>query len=169
MGVTDFSFVLAGLLALGVLSAPAQAGSLRDGEKLLPKITVKQLRDRKSGKLPARRPYLILREERYRTIEVPAQPVAAAPAPESDPVAEAPPDPASPRPVAVARGAETAAPGYEIGQPLPADTPQVTLNWRAYGLPEPPAGQVYARVRGEILLLDAADRLVIGRADLPQE
>ena len=181
---TAYSAIFAGLVAIGFDGGPVQAGSLRDqpgtlrdagtlrnGEKLLPKITVKQLRGKRSGKLPKRRKYqpvLILREENNYFIEAPAPP-AAEPAPMPEPVAAVPPDPGSPRPVALARGADAPGPGYEIGQPLPGDIPQVTLNWRAYGLPEPPAGQIYARVYGEILLLDAADRRVIGLAELAGE
>lgn len=165
---TCFKAILAGLIAFGSLEGPSVAGSLRDGDRLLPRITAKQLRGQRSGKLPAPPPYLILREEHHHYIEVPAKP-APEPEPDPEPIAETPPDPASPRPVAIARGADVAGPGYEIGQPLPPDTPQVTLNWRAYGLPEPPAGQIYARVRGDILLIDTADRRVIGLADLPQE
>jgi len=85
--------------------------------------------------------------------------------PEAEPAP--PPDPSSPRHVALARGVGPADPGWEIGEPLPADRPQVTLDWRTYGLPEPALGHVYARVGRAILLIATDGRVVVERVAPP--
>lgn len=88
------------------------------------------------------------------------------PAPrEPEPVAAPapPPDPRGPLTVPV-RGAP-AGPVYAVGEPLPADLPHVTLDWRRYGLPAPPAGLVYARVGRDVLLIEPVSRRVERRVD----
>lgn len=100
----------------------------------------------------------------------------AAPAPVPPPVAEAPPeavappepapppDPRGPLFLSPARGAAAAvgAEDWQVGEALPAGVPQVTLDWRSYGLPEPPPGRVYARVGRTVLLITASGRVVEG-------
>ena len=89
--------------------------------------------------------------------------------PEAEPEPAAPAPPPDPRGAAIkrARGAAAEAP-YTVGEPLPGDVPHVTLDWRRYELPEPPAGKIYARVGREVLLIDAATRVVERRVD-PEE
>lgn len=83
------------------------------------------------------------------------------PPPEPEPETAEPPPPPDPRGPAIkrARGAATAAP-VTVGEPLPDDVPHVALDWRRYGLTEPPPGLVYARVGRTVLLLDPATRVV---------
>ncbi len=83
------------------------------------------------------------------------------PAPPPDPAAESePPDPRGPARRAIARGLTPAAETFPIGEALPAGLPHVTLDWRYYDLPEPPAGRIYARVGRTILLITPGDRIV---------
>ena len=56
-----------------------------------------------------------------------------------------PPDPAAPFAHLRARGHAGAAP-LAPGDALPEGLAYVTLNWRTYDLPRPPAGEVYARI-----------------------
>lgn len=49
---------------------------------------------------------------------------------------------------------------WTLGQPLPRSVPFVALNWERYGLPKPPAGQIYARVGEDVLLIDIRDHRV---------
>jgi hypothetical protein len=91
---------------------------------------------------------------------VPAPVVVAPPAPVvAPPVATPPPDPRGPLRLP-ARGATPVPPPFTVGQPLPSDLPHVTLDWQQYDLPEPPPGQLYARVGGNVLLISADDRIV---------
>jgi Ni/Co efflux regulator RcnB len=60
-----------------------------------------------------------------------------------------------------------AQPAYKIGEALPSDLPHVTLDWRQFDLPEPPAGQIYARVKRDVLLITATGRIV--KKVVPQE
>lgn len=76
-----------------------------------------------------------------------------------------PPPITSPRTVALARGRTVPPPPFQIGSQLPRSVPHVTLDWRTHGLPQPPLGQIYARVRTDVLLIDAATRRVIGMVD----
>lgn len=87
-----------------------------------------------------------------------APPVAAAP-PEPEPPAP-PPDPRGPLFLSPARGAEAADDAWQVGDALPTGVPQVTLDWRSYDLPEPPAGRIYARVGRTVLLITASDRVI---------
>lgn len=105
------------------------------------------------------------RDERGPDVVVVPTPRPAPPEPEPEPVREPapPPDPRGPLTVPV-RGA-AAEPGYSVGEPLPPDLPHVTLDWRRYGLPEPPAGLVYARVGREVLLIDPVSRRVERRVE----
>jgi Ni/Co efflux regulator RcnB len=86
---------------------------------------------------------------------VPDPPVVVAPA-EPPP----PPDPHGPLRLTTARGIAPAEAPYSLGEALPPDLPHVTLSWRQFDLPEPPAGQLYARVGRDVLLITATGRIV---------
>ena len=47
-----------------------------------------------------------------------------------------------------------------VGEALPPNLPHVTLDWRQFDLPEPPPGQIYARVKRDVLLITATGRIV---------
>ena len=91
------------------------------------------------------------------------------PEPEEEPEQAAPaeppppPDPRGPKFVP-ARGAANEA-RYTVGEALPKGVPFVTLDWKQYALPEPPRGLIYARVGGDVLLIDPATRMVERRVD----
>jgi len=85
-------------------------------------------------------------------------PVAVAP-PEPEPPAP-PPDPRGPLFLSPARGSAEAAETWQVGDILPPGVPHVTLDWRGYDLPQPPAGRVYARVGRSVLLITASDRVI---------
>ena len=85
----------------------------------------------------------------------PAPPVVAAPA-EPPP----PPDPHGPLRLTPARGIAPAEAPYRLGEALPPGLPHVTLAWRQFDLPEPPPGQLYARVGRDVLLITATGRIV---------
>lgn len=51
------------------------------------------------------------------------------------------------------------------GERLPEGTPFVTLDRRTYDLPALPPGRIYARVRGQIYVLDPDDRRIHARLD----
>ena len=86
---------------------------------------------------------------------VPPPPVVAAPA-------EPPPpsDPHGPLRLIPARGVAPVAAPYNVGEALPPGLPHVTLDWRHFDLPEPPPGQLYARVGRDVLLITAFGRIV---------
>ncbi len=109
--------------------------------------------------------YRVDRDERAPEVVVVPPPRPAPPEPEPAPVRKPapPPDPRGPLTVPV-RGA-AAGPVYSVGAPLPPDLPHVTLDWRRYGLPEPPAGLVYARVGRDVLLIDPVSRRVERRVE----
>jgi Nickel/cobalt transporter regulator len=95
---------------------------------------------------------------RYRDPPPPAAPpppVVAAPV-EPPP----PPDPRGPLRSSPARGILPAGPAYTIGEALPRGLPHVTLDWRQFDLAEPPPGQIYARVKSDVLLITATGRVV---------
>jgi Ni/Co efflux regulator RcnB len=71
-----------------------------------------------------------------------------------------PPDPQGPLSGTLARGVTVAPPKWRIGEPLPANLPHVTLDWRRYELPEPPPGRIYARIGRDILIITAGERVV---------
>lgn len=51
---------------------------------------------------------------------------------------------------------------YVVGQPLPADVTYVRIDdWRHYGLSAPRSGTHYARVDGDVLLMQNATRQVV--------
>lgn len=52
---------------------------------------------------------------------------------------------------------------WQIGLPLPSSMPHVLLNPARYGLEAPPEGQIWVRVRRDVLLIDASDRTVIDK------
>ncbi len=85
----------------------------------------------------------------------PVPPVVAAPA-EPPP----PPDPHGPLRLTLARGIAPAEAPYRLGEALPPGLPHVTLAWRQFDLPEPPPGQLYARVGRDVLLITATGRIV---------
>ena len=101
-----------------------------------------------------------------------ALPPALPPPPPEPPVVEAPaeppppPDPRGPLRLTQARGMPPAEPPYAVGEALPADLPHVTLDWRQYELPEPPAGRLYARIGRDVLLITEVDRVVEKVVDL---
>jgi Ni/Co efflux regulator RcnB len=88
-------------------------------------------------------------------------PVEAGDPASPDPQARAPLDPQPAFRTVRPRGAPARTPAYEVGKPLPEGRPFVTLDWRAYDLPEPPDGQTYARIRGDIVLIDPDSRRVV--------
>lgn len=122
--------------------------------------------DRRSSRRHGRRRHHILRVPTYPVYRddrepppaAPArpEPAKAAPSPEPAP----PPDPRGPLRLTPARGIEPAAARWRVGEPLPPALPHVTLDWRRYGLPEPPAGRIYARVGRDVLLITAGERVV---------
>lgn len=101
-----------------------------------------------------------------------ALPPALPPPPPEPQVVEAPveppppPDPRGPLRLTSARGVSPAEPPYAVGEALPADLPHVTLDWRQYDLPEPPAGRLYARIGRDVLLITEVDRVVEKVVDL---
>lgn len=85
----------------------------------------------------------------------PTPPVATVPA-ELPP----PPDPHGPLRLTTARGVTPVSTPYNLGESLPPRLPHVTLDWRQYDLPEPPAGRIYARVGRDVLVITADERVV---------
>lgn len=86
---------------------------------------------------------------------VPVPPEAVAPV-EPPP----PPDPHGPLRRTLARGVLPGPALYSLGEALAPNLPHVTLDWRKFDLPEPPAGRLYARVGRDVLLITAAGRVV---------
>lgn len=84
------------------------------------------------------------------------------PAPAPPPAEAAPPEPPDARGPRFepARGRGATGRDFAVGQPLPAGRPHVALDWEDYGLPQPPAGQGYARFAGAVLLIDTDTRVV---------
>lgn len=74
----------------------------------------------------------------------------------------APPDPAGAARIVRARGVAARASDFQIGRRLPRGVPHVTLDPLRYDLPEPPDGQIYARVRGSVLLIEPVTRIIRG-------
>jgi hypothetical protein len=109
-------------------------------------------------------PYLYSRHYRGYRVErepVPAPvPVEVAPPPPIAVAPPPPPDPWGPLRRTPARGIAPIAVPYSLGEALPPDLPHVTLNWRQFDLPEPPPGQLYARVGHDVLLITATGRIV---------
>ena len=117
-----------------------------------------------------RRPYRF-GQLRYRPVYVydrdddrdeppPPEPVAP-PAPPPEPEVEPEPlDPAGAMRLVAARGSGLIDRPWTVGEPLPAGLPHVTLDPRHYDLPAPPPGQIYARVRHDVLLIDPMSRVV---------
>jgi Ni/Co efflux regulator RcnB len=174
-------------LALGLaLAAPAAAGSrfsartgsasssvamIRGGGAAWLARRVKQRTGRQTGLRPKHRHHHGLSlsrhhfhgHHRHRAREpvavgpppAPVPPVVAAPV-EPPP----PPDPRGPLRLTSARGIVPAEAPYIIGEALPTGLPHVTLAWRQFDLPEPPPGQLYARVGRDVLLITATGRIV---------
>lgn len=51
---------------------------------------------------------------------------------------------------------------WVLGAVLPPDIPYVTLAPLAFGLPVPPPGQIYIRVDGDVLRIEAGTRRILG-------
>ena len=90
------------------------------------------------------------------------QPKPQKPAKPAIVVDKTPPDPSGHSRIIRARGAASR-PEIAIGTVLPSNLPHVTLDPVRYDLPPVPPGQIYARVRGQVLLIDAVTRLVHDR------
>lgn len=110
---------------------------------------------------------IILIPERERQSVIRADPIAPT---RPDPVEQtplpAPPqpellDPAGKSRILSARGRSEQPIDFGPGDILPADVPHVTLNARRYDLPDPPSGEIYARVRQSVLRINAATREVV--------
>lgn len=86
------------------------------------------------------------------------------PVPEPAPESTAPPDPSAPFAGLRPRGAGSP-PVPEVGATLPEGVAYVALDWRTYGLERPPAGQIYARIRRNILRIDPTNRRVLERIE----
>ena len=71
-----------------------------------------------------------------------------------------PPDPQGRARTVAARGAE-APREWVLGAALPPDLPHVALAPGTYGLPQPPPGQIYARVNGDVLRIEAGSRRIV--------
>ena len=71
-----------------------------------------------------------------------------------------PPDPAGNARIIRARGVAARGAGLSVGRPVPLGVPHVTLDHRRYDLPPPPPGQIYARVRASVVLIDPVTRMV---------
>lgn len=84
----------------------------------------------------------------------------ARPVPEPEPEVFEPLDPAGSARHVRARGAGTG-PRFAPGDTLPSNLPHVTLDPVRFGLPDPPPAQLYARVAGSVLLIEAGSRTVI--------
>lgn len=81
-----------------------------------------------------------------------------------DKPAEAKPlDPTGTHRLTRARTQPVAQPAWEIGAPLPRSLPHVLLSPDRYGLPIPPEGQIWVRIRRDVLLIEAATRTVLKR------
>ena len=91
--------------------------------------------------------------------EPPPPPEPPAAEPEPEPEIFEPLDPTGSARRLRARGAAPHA-RYAAGDVLPAGVPHVTLDARRYGLPDPPSGQIYARVSGAVYLIDAGTRRI---------
>jgi len=94
---------------------------------------------------------------------VPTEP--AAPAITEPPVAKLPLDPLGQSRRLRARTAPNVKKPWTIGEPLPASLPHVTLAPGPYGLPDLPPGEIYARVAGDLLRINAATRRVVAEVD----
>jgi hypothetical protein len=91
----------------------------------------------------------------------PPAPVTAAPPPVTAAPTASPLDPQGTARTVSARG-EYRPREWVLGAPLPPDLPHVTLDPSAYGLPAPPDGQLYARVEGDVLRIEAGSRRILG-------
>jgi len=122
-------------------------------------------RDRRDHRRPGHhRPptVVIIREPAPEVAEPAPPPPEPAPAPKTvAPEPAAPPDPAGPGQRIRARTAAPEAPVWQIGEPLPARLPQVTLAPGRYDLPAPPAGEIYVRIGRDVLRIEAATRRVV--------
>lgn len=76
-----------------------------------------------------------------------------------EPEQSTPLDPGGKARLALARGLQRTR--YAIGDQLPGDVPHVTLDAARFDLPRPPDGEIYARVRNQVLRITAADRRVM--------
>lgn len=82
------------------------------------------------------------------------------PAPEPEAAPPSPPDPHGAIRRLPARGAAPAAAVPAAGAAIAPDVPLVILDWRVHALPEPPPGEIWVRLRGAVLRIDATSRVV---------
>ncbi|MDT8345724.1 MAG: RcnB family protein [Thermohalobaculum sp.] len=83
-----------------------------------------------------------------------------APTPEPEAAPPPPPDPHGAIRRLPARGAAPATAVPAAGAAIAPDVPLVILDWRVHALPEPPPGEIWVRLRGEVLRIDATSRVV---------
>ena len=79
----------------------------------------------------------------------------------------APPEPPDPRGSFTripARGVASSRQPFEPGATIGAGVPVVVLDWRTHALPEPPPGQMWVRVAGQVLRIDSASREILALA-----
>ena len=111
--------------------------------------------------------YLIPERERKRTEVAPPPPepeidktdTSAAPLPPPEPL-----DPAGSARLLTARGVALG-PQYAVGDTLPSDQPYVILDPVRHGLPQPPQGEIYARVRREVFRIRIGSRQILEQID----
>ncbi|MEM1300190.1 MAG: hypothetical protein AAGH68_13035 [Pseudomonadota bacterium] len=107
---------------------------------------------------------VIVYRDRVREEEIPAQPVAIPPVstqPEDPPAPSVDREPLDP----VGHARVTSAPGavparFGLGDRVPTGVPHVTLDAERYGLPRAPEGELYARVRNQVLRITNTDRQI---------
>lgn len=119
-------------------------------------------RPRRSWQRKSRRYAPVWVRERDKTSDLPVDPdpIATPIDPETKEPASTPADPSGGMVRHPARGLP-APRTWTLGEPLPRSTPHVTLAPSVYGLPRPPAGQTYARVGADVLLIEATTRRVM--------
>ena len=112
--------------------------------------------------------YLVYPVRKRREVEraepEPVQPTPKPPAPvkPAEAAEKAPPRPEGHARLLLARGVNRDR-VVSVGVPVPDGLPHVTLDPVRFGLPVPPQGQIYARIRGQVYLIEAATRLVLSR------
>ena len=154
-------------VTLGVRLGPAKIVADSDGVRakvVLGKRHRHRVRHPRAYDPRHRRPRVIVYRDREREEKVPRDPVAIPPV-VTQPAIPAEP-PAKPEPLAPQGYARLAsAPGavparFRLGDRLPSGTPHVTLDPERYGLPRPPEGELYARVRTQVMRITNTDRRI---------
>ena len=121
---------------------------------------IREYRRRKLFLLPIRERTLVEREPP----PVEPRPKPARPKKPEAVVDKALPNPAGDARLVRARGTRLD-PAITIGTVLPTRLPHVTLDPVRFNLPSAPPGQIYARVRGQVYLIDQTTRLVRDRIE----